>query len=150
MGARCDMLNEMLQTEASISGDGLSTLTPEIVSAMSSHTMKEVSRREMIAFDDMQKLVTALKFWDDQTKRSRTGWMLGGLEDGGPDDLCYVDLSIYWTLRTHVSLLEACHFTNLVSFVKKVGELPGIIELISSGRLMPNMGEGYVYVGDDL
>jgi len=148
--ARCDMLDEMLRTEAQIDGHAVPKLTPEIVSGAGPQDMKKISRREMIELDDTQKLVTALKFWDAQTQRSSTGWMQGGLGDEGPADLCYVDLSIYWTLRAHLVVLETCGFTNLVAFVKKASALPGVTRLFDSGRLMPNMDGDYNYIGDDL
>mmetsp|Transcript_136078 Transcript_136078/g.261372 ORF Transcript_136078/g.261372 Transcript_136078/m.261372 type:complete len:304 (-) Transcript_136078:207-1118(-) len=147
--ARCDMLHEMWQTEAKVDAQGVLKLTPEMVTA-GADDIKALKRTEMLALDDTKKLVAVLKFWDDLVSRSSTGWMLGGLGDGGPGDLCYVDLSIYWSLRSCVEVLETCGFNALANFIKKVQQLPGVVRLVDSGRLMPNMGAGYVYVGDDL
>jgi glutathione S-transferase len=150
--ARVDMLHEMLLTEGKLDSALISSLTADLISSASAGeaSMKDVSRREMMGFDETKKLVLALKFWDEQCGRSPSGWMLGGLGDKGPDEICYVDLSIYWTLRENVSILKDCGYDNLVKFVARVEALDGIKRLFSSGRLMPKIGDGYVYQGDDL
>merc|ERR1712224_508090 len=97
-----------------------------------------------------EKVVTSLKFWEDMLGKSKSGWLLGGLEDGGSEDICFVDLQLWWTLRPHAAKLNECGFEKLASFLEKIASLPGVVRLLESGRMMPHMVEGYVYVGDDL
>lgn len=150
--ARCDMLHEVLETEAKVDAGTIANLESDAARAMVAEVgdMKSMGRVEFSDLPAIKKAVATLKFWDEMLSRSKSGWLLGGLEDGGPTDLCYVDLSLYWSLRPHTSKIEACGFASIGKFLRKVGSLPGITRLFESGRLMPNMGEGYIYVGDDL
>lgn len=147
--ARCDMLNEMLLTEAELDSkeiaqlEGSSCLEP-------AGDLKALGRVATHGLDKRERTMCSLKFWEDMLSRSNSGWLLGGMGDGGPDELCYVDLSVYWTLRPHKALLQQLGCQKLSELISRVGDLPGVKRLIDSGRMMPEIGEGYLYKEDDL
>eukprot|EP00928_Gymnodinium_smaydae_P094448 TRINITY_DN7936_c0_g1_i1.p1 TRINITY_DN7936_c0_g1~~TRINITY_DN7936_c0_g1_i1.p1 ORF type:complete len:304 (-),score=53.61 TRINITY_DN7936_c0_g1_i1:106-1017(-) len=147
-GARCDMLYELLQSEAKLEENELASASKETYDAAGD--LSAVSRRETLDLSSQQKTMIALKYWEKTIGQSKSGWLLGGIGDGGKDFLCYVDLALYWKLRPHAQLLETLGCDKLAQFVHKVGSLPGIQRLLTSGRLMPAIGEGYAYQEDDL
>lgn len=146
--ARCDMLYELLQSEGKLEDSEIASASKEAYAAAAD--MNSISRRETLDLSAGQKAMNALKFWETTVSRSKSGWLLGGLGDNGKDFLCYVDLALYWKLRPHASVLETIGCTGLLKFIQKAHSLPGIKRLLESGRLMPAIGEGYIYKDDDL
>lgn len=150
--AVCDMLHEMLLTDAKV--DGIEKLAGVGKKAEEGVDVKIISRREQAGLDEQQLLLNAVKHWEVTLARANAAghdFLLAGLEGYKLTKLCYVDLALFWMVRSQVELLEELGCEHLVQFVKKVSSLEGFVQFVDSGRMMPNIGQpGYVYEEDDL
>lgn len=150
--AACDMLHEMLLTDAKV--DDIQKLAGSGKKIGDALNAKDVSRGKQAEMGETQLLLLAVKHWDatlGKAKAAGHDWLLAGLEGFKLSKLCYVDLVLFCNLRSHVPLLEELGCDNLVSFVKKVGALEGFVRFVDSGRMMPEIGQpGYMYKEDDL
>merc|ERR1712217_392484 len=111
--------------------------------------MKTINRMTEADLDPVQRCINALKLWDDMLTRAKAAggeWLLGGLEGYEMRKLSYVDLALFWKIRTLMPMLEEIGFDALVDFVKRLSAQEGIARLFSSGRLMPAIAQpGYVF-----
>lgn len=151
--AVCDMLHEMLLTDAKV--DDIEKLAGTGKKAAADAVdVKTVSRRDQAEMDEKKLLEIAVRHWESTLARAKAAghdWLLAGLEGQKLTKLCYVDLVLFWKVRAHVPLLEEMGCEHLVQFVKKVSALEGYVQFLDSGRLMPNVGQpGYAYQEDDL
>jgi hypothetical protein len=147
--ARCDMLYEMLQSEGRLVSADIEKLKGR-KSLDVPGDLNKITRRETLELNEEQKALAAIKFWEDMLGRSATKWLLGGMGDGGSDGMCYVDVALFEAVRPYTEILKEMGCVHLCGFVSSVLTLPRMENLISSGRLMPSMGEGYLYQGDEL
>lgn len=147
--ARCDMLHEMLLTEAALEAADLKAL--ETGDVDTAGDVKALSRVAAMELSSRDKALAALKFWEGLLAASKSGWVLGGLGDGRSDALCYVDLAVYWKLRLFAAVLERCSCPALRQHLAKVAALPGMARLLESGRMMPEITQpGYKFTEDEL
>lgn len=141
--ARCDMWSEMLDSEAKLDDEALKKLNEMEALPDLTSDIKSISRRDTMSMSEEQKAGNALKFWDDVIGKSKSGYIM---------PFCsYVDVSLFWTLRSHPALLEKCGCSKLKAYVEKIERLPGFQRMVTGMRIMPAMTQpGYVYTGDDL
>eukprot|EP00929_Paragymnodinium_shiwhaense_P113879 TRINITY_DN82172_c0_g1_i1.p1 TRINITY_DN82172_c0_g1~~TRINITY_DN82172_c0_g1_i1.p1 ORF type:complete len:317 (-),score=50.17 TRINITY_DN82172_c0_g1_i1:47-997(-) len=154
--ARCDMLHEMLQTEGKLDeseltkfGEGLS-LEEKGCALKDAMDLKAISRVATLELTESQKTLNALKYWEDLLGNSKSGWLLGGLKASKVTSCCYVDLALFWTVRAHKQLLEELGCTGILKLVKSVEDTRGFSRMVTSNRIMPAIGAGYVYQEDEL
>lgn len=140
--ARCDMWYEMFKSEGKLDDEQLKKLLEAEVLPELDGNLKSISRRDTMELSESQKNGNALKFWDDTIGKSKSGFIM---------PFCsYVDVALFWSLRTHKALLEKCGCAKLSDYVTKFEGMPGFKRMVESKRIMPDMGPGYMYQEDDL
>merc|ERR1712039_525574 len=109
------MTHEMLLAEAKL--DDIDKIAGSGKKSTDAMDMKTINRMTEADLDPVQRCINALKLWDDMLTRAKAAggeWLLGGLEGYEMRKLSYVDLALFWKIRTHMPMLEEIGFDALV------------------------------------